>query len=228
MRAGCYREELWSSRGEVKRECFSTSTHPGWHRKKYVCRLCWLNRNIDYVYALINIIVCVCFIVIFVHLARSPPRWRRCSSHICSRWNPVFQHLDSSRCVNLFLLSGTWSPWCDCGGSPCKHIIMHPSEDVVISLIQWQPRRLRWRMLLSVRSRCFRRALSSERRYGCLANANFRGIAAYTQQDPSCPHTDHHRRRGGRYRHHHHHHHREGKGVTTALVHNVEHGNVRG
>lgn len=162
------------------------------------------------------------FIFFFVHLARFPPRWRCCSSHIWSRWNPVFSTWTAPGREPLLVIghmeSLVWL-W----GKPCKHI-MHPCEYVIMSRIQWQPRRLRWRMLLSVRSRCFRRALSSERRYGCLANANLRGIAAYTQQDPSCPHTDHHRRRGGRYFYHHF----EGKGVTTALVHNVEQENIRG
>lgn len=108
-------------------------------------------------------------------------------------------------------------------GKPCRPI-MPPSDDVVLAWTRWQPRRLRCRMVPSVRSRCCRRALSSKRRYRCLANANLRGTAAYTQPEPNLPHTDQHQRRQEGYCHQH----REGNEVTTTLVHNVERGNVRG
>lgn len=108
-------------------------------------------------------------------------------------------------------------------GKPCQRI-MPPSDDVALAWTRWQPRRLRCRMVPSVRSRCCRRALSSKRQYRCLANANLRGTAVYTQQEASFSHTDHHQREGG----YHHQHHHQGNEVTTTLVHNVERRNVRG
>lgn len=154
-------------------------------------------------------------LLLCVNRVRFPLRWRRCSSNICSRWNPVFSTWTAPcREPILLIIIGHMESLVWLWGKPCKHI-MPPSE---VSLSSWfsdSPRRLRWRMLLSDRSRCFRRALSSERRYGCLVNANLRGIAAYIQQDPSFPPTDHHHhnRREGRYYYHH----CEGKGVTTTF-----------
>lgn len=91
-------------------------------------------------------VMCAC-----VNLSRSPLRVdaaaaaaRRTS---VAAGIPSFSAPGQLPVVNLLffsLLSGTWSPWCDCVGvvegggrwrKPCKHI-MPPSEHVVLSLIQ--------------------------------------------------------------------------------------------
>lgn len=171
-----------------------------------------------YVFTWGRYLVCFHWTCAPVSAAWFSPLWRRSSSHICSRWN-LGSAPGQLPLSNLFLSSGTWCPWRDCegGGSPAKTLCVPPKMSLS-PLGRRQLRRLRWRMLPSPRRWCFRRALSSGRRHGCLAHAYLRETAAYTQRDPSFPHTDphqhhhQHRRWGGDYRHH-----CEGKGVTTAL-----------
>lgn len=110
-RVGCYREELWSSRGEVKREwaffffSFLFVFFFFFLRRRFqggIERRTFVGSN-GLVGTLTAYMLDMTSLRGFgVNLRLSVFLPEHCSSHICNRWNPFFQHLDSSR---------SWTPY---------------------------------------------------------------------------------------------------------------------